>query len=485
MSIEDRFYALCAVSALFKWLSAEKGVEFPEQSLRICYAAFEGTMFIDTGTAKGLELVKNMLTGKTSNTLYGHLNTCYTPMGSRLLRTEILQPSNVLTEIEGRLDSVQDCLSNEVSTTGKGSYMQNARIARIFAVKAHFDPLLDVARQTYQENLLDIYDCVLYNCSEAVAQLDVLASLAHTSSGHNCVRPEFNGTFAIHSGRHPILDSTLGIGVCVPNNVQVYATSRTSHFQIIQGPNMSGKSTYLRQIGLLTIQAMIGCFRLSNDDSLEKCLSTFASEMATSAMLLGLATDHSLLLIDELGRGTSTVEGLGMSHAIAESLVARKSFVFFATHYSDLAVTLGNLQGVVNLHLQVHQGLQDFSSSSSKFMTTFAYKVIEGPSTSTHYGLELAKLAALPGTIVQRATEIAGYLSDLEEKGHQSSKSNSIAKRRKILYDLRSRLKHVSETSKLDNEALSTFLHNIRVKSQHSLSQCLQFSTRISSEEAK
>lgn len=145
---------------------------------------------------------------------------------------------------------------------------------------------------------------------------------------------------------------------------------------------MSGKSTYLRQIGLLTVMAMCGCFvpaeyasfrihdailtRLSNDDDMEKNLSTFASEMTTSAMILGLATQKSLVLVDELGRGTSPREGVGISHAIAEGLLELKSFVFFATHFHEITITLSRRPTIVNLHLSV----QVTSKSISVFFSS-------------------------------------------------------------------------------------------------------------------
>ncbi|ODO06476.1 DNA mismatch repair protein MSH4 [Cryptococcus wingfieldii CBS 7118] len=586
MAVEDKFYALCAVSALFKYLKLEKGIEIQERSLRIRYAASEGTMFIDVDTARSLELVRNGLTNKTTNTLFSVLNHCHTPMGSRLLRTSILQPGNFVKLIDDRLDATQElvkcgdkltiirskfasvaqldldsilsqisqqqlhimevnvtdtrislllnlmeylqvvqalreelanteshilrsiakdfsgqqldqvfgiidaCLSREVSV-GKSAKGQNSRISRLFAVRASFAPLLDVARQTYQENLQDIYDsthsftcqvenkgrnfyftvpaddiehalpsefygelqlkrCAKLSQSEQEVLLisgqivaNLISEVMGTLSGlYHCteaamklltlsqVRPEFKDTLAIHSGRHPILDGTLGTGECVPNHV--YASRGSANFQIIQGPNMSGKSTYLRQIGILTVQAMVGCFvpaeyacfplpdallsRLSNDDSMEKCLSTFAAEMATSAMILvGLATPRTLVLIDELGRGTSSLEGMGISHAIAEALITRKTLVFFATHYHDLAVILGNLPGVVKSH--------DASKETSEFTSTFSYKVAEGAAPLSHYGLETAKLASLPQSVIERATEVAEKLSALEEQGRGPSRS--------------------------------------------------------------
>ncbi|KAJ8088885.1 MutS protein msh4 [Marasmius tenuissimus] len=221
-----------------------------------------------------------------------------------------------------------------------------------------------IIRDMVAEILVDIG--ALYKASEAVALTDMLWSFSHAAIMRNHVRPEFTGTLAIKSGRHPILETVKSAGTVVPNDVYC---DDSSSFQIIQGPNMSGKSTYLRQVALLTVMAMCGSFvpaeyasfkihdalltRLSNDDDMEKGLSTFASEMATSAMILGLATPKTLVLVDELGRGTSPREGVGISHAIAEGLIEHKCFVFFATHFTELSTTLSRQPSVVNLHLSV------------------------------------------------------------------------------------------------------------------------------------
>ncbi|KAK7468350.1 MutS protein msh4 [Stygiomarasmius scandens] len=369
-------------------------------------------------------------------------------------RSQLLQiVHNMLSDERlERIDNlIRMSLNEDTSPTKNGIAAVNARV---YAVKANYNRLLDVARETYKENVGDIYSLnnmlteahdlplnlvyldtgfvfslkksdledqqlpkgfinatlkkgkwqfsslelkkmnarmkdaldetlilsdkivqdlvseilmdigALYKASEAVALVDMLWSFAHSAisdaqlrrvfiirpveswliTAASSVRPEFTGTLAIKSGRHPILETLQSAGTLVPNDV--YCDDSFS-FQIIQGPNMSGKSTYLRQVGLLTIMAMCGSFvpaeyasfrmhdalltRLSNDDDLERNLSTFASEMATSAMILGLATPKSLILIDELGRGTSPVEGIGISHAIAEGLIEHKCFVFFAT----------------------------------------------------------------------------------------------------------------------------------------------------------
>ncbi|KNZ82138.1 MutS like protein [Termitomyces sp. J132] len=430
-----------------------------------------------------------------------------------------------------KIESLVTANLNEDGAPAKGGI--GAVNARVYAVKAHRNRLLDVARETYKENetgfvytlkktdlegelppgftnvsvkkgkwvftsmdlqkmnarmkdALDetlmlsdaiVQDLVveiltdvgaLYKASEAVALVDMLWSFAHSS----IIRPEFTGTLAIKSGRHPILETIQSAGTLVPNDVYC---DDSSSFQIIHGPNMSGKSTYLKQIGLLTVMAMTGCFvpaeyasfrihdalltRLSNDDDLEKSLSTFASEMASSAMIIGLATPNSLVLVDELGRGTSPRDGLGISHAIGEELIALKPFVFFATHFKELTLTLSRQPTVINLHLSVHRS----RPSASNFGMTFQYKIVDGtPEDSNHYGLELARLADLPNDVLTEGKRVAEALAALHAKHEEESESSRAAVRRKALLRLRTQLIQAFEHSALPDQELLAYLHRFQ-----------------------
>ncbi|ORX35764.1 muts domain V-domain-containing protein [Kockovaella imperatae] len=210
----------------------------------------------------------------------------------------------------------------------------NARISKIEnSILSLSEPLIsDLGKSMLH------YIPALYEWAGAIASLDLagtFAELARTQRGWT--RPRFANTIAIRNGRHPLLEQSLG-PECVANDV--YSVHGSSSFYIIEGPNMSGKSTFLKQIALLTVQAMMGSYipadqgtvvlhdillsRLSNEDSMENALSTFASEITTMTMMLGMATRNSLLLVDELGRGTSPQEGIGLSFAIAEALVRAK-----------------------------------------------------------------------------------------------------------------------------------------------------------------
>ncbi|KAG1746861.1 muts domain V-domain-containing protein [Suillus lakei] len=309
---------------------------------------------------------------------------------------------------------------------------------------------------------------VLYSASEAVATIDLLWSFAHVS----IVRPEFTDTLAIKSGRHPVLETVQSAGMVVSNDIYC---SDAAHFHIIQGPNMSGKSTYLRQTGLLTVMAMVGCFvpaeyasfrlhdalltRLSNDDDMEKSLSTFANEMTSSAMILGIATPRTLVLIDELGRGTSPIEGLGIAHAIAEELIRLKCFVLFATHFHELSTTLSRQPAVVNLHLSVQRS----RPSASNFGLTFQYKILDGiPENTGHYGLELAKLADLPNDVITEARRVSEIITERNLRCEEESRINVFTIRRRALLKLHVQLNQALDHSSLPEEELVAYLARLQ-----------------------
>ncbi|KAF8170384.1 muts domain V-domain-containing protein [Pholiota molesta] len=437
----------------------------------------------------------------------------------------------IVYDSDERIDKIEKLVSehlNEDSAPSKGGL--GAVNARVYAVRANCNRLLDVARETYKENVGDIYQLnrtlseehglpltlvyqetgfvfalpksalegelpkgfvnvtmkkgrwvfssmelkkmnsrmkdaldetlilsdkivqdliaqivgdvgALYKASEAVALVDMLWSFAHAS----IIRPEFTGTLAIKAGRHPILETLQSVATLVPNDVYC---DDSSSFQLIQGPKlidmeMTGKSTYLRQVGLLTLMAMCGCFvpaeyasfrihdalltRLSNDDDMEKSLSTFASEMASSAMILGLATQRSLVLVDELGRGTSPREGVGISHAIAEGLIALKPFVFFATHFSELTKTLSRQPTVIK-----------YSRICGKLRDDFPIQDLDGASEDfSHYD------------VLVEGRRVAEKLQVLQTRHEESSESAKTAVKRKALLRLRTQLVQAYEHSAL------------------------------------
>ncbi|BGO91790.1 MutS protein msh4 [Rhodotorula toruloides] len=323
-----------------------------------------------------------------------------------------------------------------------------------------------MSEEILEEMFQEIRGCVacLYKCSEAIALLDMLAAFADLSAKEDYVRPEWTDTLAIKAGRHPLHEQfRLSDGSFVPNDT--YASDAAS-FQLINGPNMSGKSTLLRQIALLHVMAQIGCFvpaayasfrpisalltRLSNDDNLESSLSTFASEMATMSMILAALQAHEgrrcLVIVDELGRGTSPEEGVGIAFAIAEEIIRSKAFCFFATHFKELSIALpSRYPNVVALHLET-----DVDEKQPDFSLTFLHKVRDGATPHTHYGLELAKAVKLPSPVLYKARLVSLTLESLAEDGRKRSSEGKLVRRRRGLLELKTRLREIA-TGKTDD----------------------------------
>ena len=261
---------------------------------------------------------------------------------------------------------------------------------------------------------------VVQRTASAVAATDVLASFADVSIKNNYTRPEISvdGVIDIRQGRHPVVELMLTDEVFVPNDV--YLDTKSSRMSIITGPNMSGKSTYMRQTALITLMAQIGCFvpayyakisvvdriftRVGASDDLTAGQSTFMVEMSEVADILKYATKNSLVILDEVGRGTSTFDGISIARAVAEHICNSKNIgckTLFATHYHELIELEDLMEGVKNYSIAVRKG-----SDGIRFLR----KIVKG-GVDESYGIEVAKLAGLPNKVVKRAKEL---LADME-----------------------------------------------------------------------
>jgi DNA mismatch repair protein MutS len=254
----------------------------------------------------------------------------------------------------------------------------------------------------------------------ALAELDAYCSLAHVAGERGYVRPSFveESVVEFSDGRHPVMEWLLGSSF-VPNDLQ--AGVDRSRFILLTGPNMGGKSTYLRQTALLVVLAQIGSFvparaarlgivdriftRIGAGDDLASGQSTFYIEMAEAANILRRATDRSLLLIDEIGRGTGTIDGLSIAQAICEYLLERESrapMVLFATHFHELVSLSEQWPLLANFHITAVE-------STRGGAPVFSHRVLPG-SSSRSFGIEVARMAGLPPTVVARAREVAAVL---------------------------------------------------------------------------
>ena len=328
--------------------------------------------------------------------------------------------------------------------------------------------VLQQSDQKVQQLINDVREIIspLFKISEAIALLDMIASFAQLVTTQEYKRPELTDTLAIKSGKHPIIER-IRSEKFIPNDV--YATQQ-SRFQIVTGCNMSGKSTYIRSIALMTVMAQIGCFvpasyasfpivhqlfaRISTDDSIEANVSTFALEMRETAFILRNIDRRSLVIIDELGRSTSTRDGLCIAIAIAEALVDSRALVFFVTHFRDLAKILAEKNGVVNNHLAV-----DISPESGDMK--MLYRVQSGYSQDEHYGLALARVINLPAQVLATAETVSKKLKENIEKRKRSSKAVALARRRKLVLGLREQLVQAKE-GRMQGVVLATWMKSLQ-----------------------
>lgn len=249
--------------------------------------------------------------------------------------------------------------------------------------------------------------------SRIVSIVDVIISLAEVSYKNNYTRPSLNtkGNIEIKNGRHPVVESLIEGDLFIPNDT--YIDNKSDMIHIITGPNMSGKSTYMRQVAIIVLMAQIGCFvpadesnisivdklftRIGASDNLSEGDSTFMVEMNEVSNIVKNATENSLILLDEVGRGTSTYDGLSIAWAVIDYIANNiKAKTLFATHYHELTQLQDKLDNVKNLTISAEEDGEEI---------IFLRKIIEG-STNKSYGIQVAKLAGIDGEIIDKANEI-------------------------------------------------------------------------------
>ena len=262
-----------------------------------------------------------------------------------------------------------------------------------------------------------------------VAELDVLCALAEVAFRNNYCMPQvdLSRTIDIRDGRHPVVEAAQKDSLFVPNDT--FLNDGDDRVAIVTGPNMAGKSTYMRQTALIVLMAQIGSFvparsasigvtdrvftRIGASDDLASGQSTFMVEMAEMANILRSATAASLLILDEIGRGTSTFDGMAIARAMLEYCADKRTLgarTMFATHYHELSALEGVLPGVKNYNI---------TAKKQSGRLVFLRKIVPG-SADDSYGIEVAKLAGVPDGVIRKATE---HLKELESTGPQAPRA--------------------------------------------------------------
>ena len=269
--------------------------------------------------------------------------------------------------------------------------------------------------------------------SEAISDLDVLVSFAYVSEKLDYVKPVIDNSFEINivKGRHPVIEQTVENGLFISNDT--YINNSDQSMLLITGPNMAGKSTYMRQTALIVLMAQAGCFvpaesakigvcdriftRIGASDNLAQGQSTFFVEMSELSYILKNAGPRSLIILDEIGRGTSTYDGLSIAWAVVEELCSEDTHIrtLFATHYHELTVLEDEIKGVKNLNVDV---------AEEGGTVVFLHKITEG-SASRSYGIQVARLAGVPAGLLERAEDKLAELENNEDSSKLRDKMKS------------------------------------------------------------
>lgn len=283
---------------------------------------------------------------------------------------------------------------------------------------------LDVEYEVFQDIRSKIKNEIerLQALSKNIAVVDVLSTFAQVANNNDFIKPELNtkGLIEIKEGRHPVVEATIDSNLFIPNDTSL--DFKDNMIQIITGPNMAGKSTYMRQVAIITLLSQIGSFvpakeanigivdriftRIGASDNLSQGESTFMVEMNEVSNIVKSATSNSLIILDEVGRGTSTYDGLSIAWSLVEYIAGKiKAKTLFATHYHELTQLQDKFKGIVNLTILAEERGDDI---------IFLRKIVEG-STNRSYGIQVAKLAGINKEIIDRANEVLSQIEDSHE----------------------------------------------------------------------
>ena len=499
MGLGDYNCGVIAAGALLKYLYETQKTSLSHITHITGYATGR-YMLLDSSSRRNLELCETLREKQKRGSLLWVLDKTKTAMGARMLRSYIEQPLIDRHEIEQRLEAVEELKDKAISREEIREYLSpvydlERLISRVTYQSANPRDLISfrnslemlphikyILTEMHEEllqrfitpRLKELEDTILgaedklyaleytlyckvrdriasevlrvQKTAKAVAKIDVFTSLALVAERNNFVRPKINekGLIDIKGGRHPVVEKMTPDNMFIANDTLL--DDKKNRVSIITGPNMAGKSTYMRQSALIVLMAQIGSFvpadsanigicdriftRVGASDDLASGQSTFMVEMTEVANILRNATSSSLLILDEIGRGTSTFDGLSIAWAVVEHISNKKLLgakTLFATHYHELTELEGKLDSVNNYCIAVKEQGDDI---------VFLRKIVKGGADKS-YGIQVAKLAGVPESVIARAKEIVGELSeaDITTKVREISAQGSETKARQKKYD--------------------------------------------------
>lgn len=386
------------------------------------FRASDGALFRE-GYNEALDELK-ALRANSQEWLQGYQASLREETGIKTLKVGYTRMFGYYIEISrGQVDKVPANLERKQTLVNAERYISRELKEYEEKVLSADEKILDLEERLFTELREEVakWHAKILETAQALAQVDCLHSLALVAKKRNYTRPQIDSSrdLFIREGRHPVIESLPTCAHFIHNDLSLDGESRA--LMCLTGPNMAGKSTFIRQIALLVIMAQMGSFipakearigivdkvfsRIGASDDLARGQSTFMVEMAETASILNLATERSLVILDEIGRGTSTYDGISIAWAVAEYLVknpALRPKTLFATHYSELTALEKVHPGVVNFTVAISETAQGI---------VFLRKIIPGM-TDKSYGIHVAKLAGMPSQVIERAEK---HLLELEK----------------------------------------------------------------------
>lgn len=387
---------------------------------------------IRTGVNKDLDELRS-LKNSSQEWLLNYQNMLREELGIKTLRVGYTRAFGFYIEVSrGQSEKIPPSFHRRQTLTSAERYISEELKTfeeKVLTAEKRIEALETALFEQLKANVVSFSDSVLF-AAKVIGEIDTFLSLASVAVTHNYVCPHVveEPIFDVVEGRHPIAERQRGVSLFIPNDIHLHA--RGPSLLLITGPNMAGKSTYVRQTALLTIMAQIGSFipakkatigvvdrvfsRIGASDDLFRGQSTFMVEMAETASILNQATARSLILLDEIGRGTSTYDGISIAWAVVEYLlrgIKENPRTLFATHYYELTALENTYASLKNMTVAV---------SEEESGVRFLYKVVPGK-TDRSYGIFVARLAGLPPQVIQRAETILVHL----EQGRRDSQKSS------------------------------------------------------------